>query len=144
MSAELERQLRGDEGEVLYAYQDHLGFWTLGVGRLIDHRKGGGISRAESANMLANDIESKQAEMDRKMPWWRTLDPVRQGALTNMAFQLGVDGLLGFQTTLRLIQAGQYTEASIQMLRSKWAAQTPARAKRMADQIRTGVWQYGA
>ena len=35
-------QLRRNEGEVLHAYQDHLGFWTIGVGRLIDKRKGGG------------------------------------------------------------------------------------------------------
>ena len=25
-------QLKRDEGEILHAYQDHLGYWTIGVG----------------------------------------------------------------------------------------------------------------
>ena len=33
MIDELTRQLRRDEGEVLTTYQDHLGYWTIGVGR---------------------------------------------------------------------------------------------------------------
>jgi lysozyme len=28
------------------------------------------------------------------------------------------------------------------MLSSKWANQTPARARRMSDQMRTGVWKF--
>ncbi|MFV0678197.1 hypothetical protein [Variovorax sp. tm] len=58
-----------------------------------------------------------------------------------MSFQLGVDGLLGFKHTLALIEEGNYTFAADNMLKSKWADQTPARAKRLANQMRTGVWQ---
>jgi lysozyme len=141
MIEQLTKQLRRDEGEVLHAYQDHLGFWTIGIGRLIDERKGGRISSVESANMLANDIADKMAELDRRLPWYRQLDPVRQGAIVNMAFQLGVDGLLGFTNTLGLIRQGRYPEASVQMLKSKWASQTPERALRMSKQIKEGTWQ---
>jgi len=42
---------------------------------------------------------------------------------------------------LALIEEGKYTFAADNMLKSKWAEQTPARAKRLADQMRTGVWQ---
>jgi lysozyme len=35
----LAEMLTRDEGRVRHAYQDHLGFWTIGVGRLIDQRK---------------------------------------------------------------------------------------------------------
>jgi lysozyme len=48
MVANIAEQLRRDEGEVLHAYQDKYGYWTIGVGRLIDARKGGGISVEES------------------------------------------------------------------------------------------------
>ncbi|MNL28639.1 hypothetical protein D3C87_1502920 [compost metagenome] len=58
-----------------------------------------------------------------------------------MPFQLGVDGLLGFKSTLALIEEGKYTFAADNMLKSKWAEQTPARAKRLAVQMRTGIWQ---
>ena len=58
-----------------------------------------------------------------------------------MAFQLGVEGLLAFKTTLSLIQGGNYTKAAEQMILSKWHSQTPARCERLAKQMRTGVWQ---
>ena len=59
-----------------------------------------------------------------------------------MAFQMGVDGLLGFKNTLAMIQSGRYSDAAKGMLSSLWAKQTPARAKRMSEQMRTGVWQF--
>ena len=34
--ATLKARLRLEEGEVLHAYQDSLGWWTIGVGHLID------------------------------------------------------------------------------------------------------------
>lgn len=141
MHEQLVAQLRRDEGEVLYAYQDHLGYWTLGVGRLIDQRRGGGITTEESAYLLGNDIARRAAELDRRIPWWRNLNDARQGVLLNMAFQLGVDGLMGFKNTLAMIQSGDYAGAADGMLHSLWASQTPARAQRLSAQMRTGVWQ---
>lgn len=141
MIERLEQQLRRDEGEKLHAYQDHLGFWTIGVGRLIDERRQGGITKEESAFLLNNDIQRKEKELLERAPWVNNLDPVRKGALLNMAFQLGVSGLLGFNTTMRLIREGKFEEAARQALTSRWAQQTPARAHRIAEQIRTGVWQ---
>lgn len=142
MTIELTRQLRGDEGEKLYAYLDSLGFLTIGVGRLLDQRKGGGISAAESAYLLANDIDAKTAELTAKLPWLYLLDPVRKGAMLNLAFQLGVEGLLGFRNSLELMRTGQYREAADNFLKSKWAQQTPKRARRVTEQIRTGAWVY--
>jgi len=141
MKNELTKQLRRDEYEVLTAYQDHLGFWTIGVGRLIDKRKGGGITKEESAYLLSNDIDKREAELLRRAPWTANLDPVRFGALLNMAFQMGVDGLLGFKNTMAMVRAGDYEGASEGMLQSLWATQTPERAKRISKQMKTGVWQ---
>lgn len=134
-------QLRRDEGEVLHAYQDHLGFWTLGVGRLIDKRKGGGITQSEAAYLLQNDIDKVTSQIMKRIPWAGTLDQARLGVLQNMAFQMGIDGLLKFTTTLKRIQERDYAGASQSMLDSLWAQQTPARAKRLSKQILTGVYQ---
>lgn len=142
MNAEITRLLRGDESEVLHEYKDHLGFSTIGIGRLIDKRKGGGITPEESAYLLANDIARKTAELDKRLPWWMSLDDARRGVLLSMAFQMGVDGLLGFKNTLAMIQTGDYAGAAKGMLNSLWAKQTPERAKRMAEQMRVGIWQY--
>jgi lysozyme len=143
MKTELTRQLRGDEGVKAQAYQDHLGFWTIGVGRLIDARKpGSGLRTHEIDYLLRNDIDDRIEALTRRLPWFQNLDTARQGVLLNMSFQLGVDGLLGFKNTLAMVERGEYASAARNMLLSKWADQTPDRAKRMAEQMRSGQWQY--
>ena len=102
----LTNQLRRDEGEVLHAYQDHLGFWTIGIGRLIDKRKGGGLTKDEAAYLLGNDIARFTTALRTRLPWFGRLDEARQGVLANMAFQMGVEGLLGFRNTLGMIERG--------------------------------------
>lgn len=142
MNEKITRVLRGEEGEILHVYPDHLGFATLGVGRLVDERKGGGISLVESAYLLANDIESKTEEVTRRIPWMKSLDPVRQSVLILMSFQMGTDGVLGFVNTLKMIRAGDYNGAARGMLNSLWARQTPDRAYRLSEQMRLGEFQY--
>lgn len=134
-------QLIRDEGVVLHAYQDHLSFWTIGIGRLIDKRKGGGISLAEARFLLDNDIVRVSNEVRRALPWSEKLDEERFGVLLNMAFQMGIAGLLGFKNTLAMIERGDYKAAARGMLNSKWAKQTPARCKRLSIQMETGEFQ---
>lgn len=146
MIYQLTKQLHRDEGEVKdggkhVVYEDHLGYATLGYGRLVDHRRGGGITDEEADYLLANDIQNRKEQLSYRLPWFGKLNEARQGALINMAFQLGVNGLLAFKQTLALLQAGKYQEAARECLRSNWANQTPQRAQRVAKQIETGKWQ---
>lgn len=137
----LREMLIREEGLVRHAYQDHVGYWTIGVGRLIDKRKGGGLTEAECHFLLDNDIAAKTREVRDALPWIDQLNDARQAVLIGMAFQMGTDGLLGFHNTLAAVRAGLWDEAHEGILRSKWATQTPERAKRMAEQMRTGEWQ---
>lgn len=141
MIEELTKQLRRDEGVKRSAYQDHLGFWTIGVGRLIDIRKGGGLRDSEIDALLANDIADRVHALTDALPWFTSLDGARQGVLLNMAFQMGTHGLLAFTTTLAHIRAGRYDDASKAMLNSRWAKQTPMRAMRLAQQMESGSWR---
>jgi lysozyme len=141
MKERLTKQLRRDEGERFSAYQDHLGYWTIGVGRLIDARRGGVISAEESAYLLSNDIDSRIKSLEKHLPWFNDLDEARRGALVNMAFQMGINGLLGFKNTLEAVRTGNYEQAAKGMRESKWYTQTPNRAERIAKQMETGEWQ---
>lgn len=141
MISSITEQLMRDEGCVLHAYDDSLGYATLGVGRLIDQRKGGGITAEEAAYLLANDIRRKTAEVIAALPWAEHMDPVRFAVLVSMAFQLGIAGLLGFKNTLTLIQGGNFDQAADNMVMSKWHSQTPARCERLAKQMKLGAWQ---
>jgi lysozyme len=132
-------ELRRDEGVVRHAYQDSLGYWTIGVGRLIDRRRGGGLSEDEIDQLLWNDVMRVEAGLDRRIAWWRKLDPVRRRVLVNMAFNLGVEGLMGFVRTLKAVEDGRWADAAAGMLASKWARQVGVRAERLAGMMRTGT-----
>ncbi len=145
MITSLVEQLKRDEGEKKksgrhVAYQDHLGYLTLGYGRLIDERRGGGLSDAEAEYLLDNDIGACKQALQVRLPWFVSLSETRQAALINMAFQLGVNGLLQFKKTLSLIEKKEYHKASKEMMDSLWARQTPSRAMRVSRQLRTGEW----
>lgn len=145
MRNELRKQLEKDEDRRRHVYKDSRGFWTIGVGRLVDDRfPSSGLREEEITFLFNNDVEERISQLTHALPWFQDLDDVRKGALLNMAFQLGIEGLLKFHCTLALMHTGKYTEASAEMMRSDWATQTPARAARMAKQVRTGEWQYAA
>lgn len=128
-------QLRLHEGERLKPYRCTAGKLTIGVGRNLDDR---GITSDESAYLLNNDIDSHWIELLEHLPWVETLDEVRQRVMLDMAFNLGISGLLTFRRTLGHIKAGDYALASSAMLNSLWAKQVGQRAKRLAAMMKTG------
>ena len=68
------------------------------------------------------------------------LDEARTAVLVSMAYQIGVAGLAQFKNTLYLIESKRFEDAAVAMLQAKWAKQTPNRAKRHAEQMRSGLW----
>lgn len=131
-------ELERDEGLRLKPYRDTVGKLTIGVGRNLDDV---GISEEEARQLLANDVERTVAGLDAALPWWRQLDPVRGRVIVNMAFNVGVDGLLKFHNTLAAVQTGNYVGAANGMLSSRWATQVGERAKRLSAMMATGEAQ---
>ncbi len=64
----------------------------------------------------------------------------RRDVLISMAYQMGVPGLTGFKNTLAMIADGNFDGASRGMLNSLWAKQTPERARRHAEVMRSGSY----
>lgn len=135
---DMRQELIRDEGRVLHAYPDSESYLTLGVGRCIDVRVGGGISLEESEILLNNDILGVIESLTERLPWFENLDQVRQRVLINMAFNLGVSRLMKFSDTLDAIKRGKYELAAIHMLDSRWAHQVGTRAKRLSNMMKLG------
>lgn len=128
-----------DEGVVLHAYTDHLGYATIGAGRLIDKRRGGGISYAEAMHLLSNDIDKFERGVLERFPWVQQLDDVRQVAIYNLAFNLGIEGLAKFGNTLEAIKRGDWEAAARGLRGSLWYRQVQrSRSTRIIDMIRSG------
>ena len=138
----LTAELRRDEGVRYSPYKDTKGIDTVGVGHNLRARPIPDatypLTDAQVNQMLADDLAEVFAGLDARLPWWDGLTVARQRVLANMAFNLGVDGLLAFKNTLQAIQRGHYELAKVNMLKSRWAAQVGARAKRLADMIVSG------
>lgn len=136
--SKMQADLIYDEGMELKAYKDHLGFLTIGVGRLIDGRKGGGLTEQEALYLLNNDIEKCERWLSDNLPWFNAASEPRQRGLINMAFQLGFRGLLGFKNSLKLMSEGNWVEAGDNLRQSLWYKQTPKRAERVIKLIVNG------
>ena len=128
-----------EEGFSPYAYSDSLGYMTIGYGRCIDKRKGPGISRYEAGVLLENNIRAALIFLKQEISFFDSLPDGVARALVNMAYQLGVAGVLKFKKMLAALEKKDWKEAAAQALDSEWAKQTPERAKRMAEMIGAGL-----
>ena len=138
----LAKLLISDEGWKPYAYEDTAGWLTIGVGHLIDKRKGGRISDRAILGLLEEDIAEKSLDLDRAFPWWRALSPARQAVLLSMAFNMGLGSLKRFTKMLAATEAGNFHDASAALLASPlWISQVGiGRVSRLARMLEVGEW----
>jgi lysozyme len=127
--------LERDEGVRLKPYLDTVGKTTIGIGRNLTDN---GITAAEARVLLQNDLFRVANELDRVAPWWREMSQVRQNALVNMAFNLGMPRLLTFKKMMLALENGNFETAWAEAMGSKWAAQVGERANRIADSFIKG------
>ena len=125
--------------------QSHAGICESQLQRIVNDglNCGDGICTSTASSDDAAEGQGagrSDAEVAKALPWISGLNGARQAVLVGMAFQMGTEGLLKFKNTLAMVQAGDYEGAAKGMLQSLWARQTPARAKRMSDQMKTGEW----
>lgn len=131
-------QITRHEGYRRSAYQDSKGYWTIGIGRLIDKKLNGGLTLEEAQYLLQNDLDRCAKELNEKLPWWSELSENRQYVLLNMCFNLGITKLLTFKNTLKMVRESNYEGAAKGMLNSLWAKQVGKRANELAEQMRKG------
>ncbi|MCI7362356.1 MAG: glycoside hydrolase family protein [Campylobacter sp.] len=94
------------------------------------------MSKEVAEKILDIKITKFKKQIYNALPWLTYAPMDIQDALCEMAYQMGVAGLLGFKNTLAMIKAKRYSEAAENMLKSKWATQTPKRAREIANLVR--------
>lgn len=118
--AALRQQLIRHEGLKLKPYLCPSGKLTIGVGRNLEAR---GISPDEAAILLDNDITDTIRQLSRALPGFMDLDAWRKRGLADIAFTVGVAGLLKFKKMLAFLWKGDYASAAREATDSRWAAQ---------------------
>lgn len=132
------------EGSSSTPYLDSRGIETVGVGHnLVANPLPGEtypMSPERIQEVLAQDLQIVVIGLTNALPWVSDLDPVRQAVLFDMAFNLGVEGLLKWPNTLRAVQEGRWQDAADSMMGSLWANQVGPRAVEDAMMMETGEW----
>lgn len=108
---------------------------TIGVGRLLTDDRG--ITEDEVMLLLKNDLAwvAKKAE---SYGFWNRLDSARQMVIMGMIFNMG-NRFDQFKKMIAALEVGDYQEASVQMMDSRWAKIVKGRAVELSEQMKTGV-----
>ena len=96
------------------------------------------LPREAALAVLDWDIADTTEKLMLRLPWMESLDAVRQKVLIDMAFNLGVPGLMKFKNTLRAVREARYSDAAAGMTASLWFKQTKSRALRLRRMMLTG------
>lgn len=137
--AKLASTLRVEEGCRLTAYLDSAGVITVGYGHNLQAHP---IPQALADQWLAEDVAAATRDVEGTFPWVKTLDEVRQRAIVDLCFNLGINGLLKFSRaggTLEAVRQGQYDVAATRLLSNeRWVSEVGLRAERIAAMLRFG------
>lgn len=116
----LKAGLRKREGVRPRPYVDTRGQVTIGVGHNLTAH---GLTARAIEFVLDEDVIEATGELDRWLPWWQELDDVRGRVLAELAFNMGVGTLLGFNRMLRHLRLGEFAAAADELGLSAWARQ---------------------
>lgn len=128
------KRLMEDEGFRGKPYLCTSGKVTIGYGFNLDDWP---LSPAECLPILKARVERVRVDLANRIGFFYSLPERAQDVLVNMAYQMGINGVLAFKQTLGYLRDRRWQDAADEMLRSDWATQTPERARRLAAVIRS-------
>ena len=135
------KSVKQHEGYRNKVYLDSLGKRTVGVGHLCvedhweDNRE---YSEKYLMKILKDDLKNAIEGAERLLKGCPILDSLAREIVIEMVFQLGETGVSKFKNMLKALEEGpHYKTAAIEMLDSRWAKQTPNRAKKMSNSMKS-------
>ena len=139
------RPVEADEGCKLTAYPDpitHADPWTIGYGATGPDIKEGTVwTQQQADDDLVERVDELAQQLAAHLPWLAALNPVRQDVLINIAYNIGLAGLLRWPVTLGAVGHGDYVTAAADIRNNKvWASQVHDRCTRCAKAMETASW----
>ena len=131
---DLLESIKKHEGYRARVYDDSLGIPTIGYGFAIKDLV---LEEDLCDEILLRKLRKLGRSVMGKFPFFDSLPSDCKDVLMEMCYQLGVTGVSKFKKALKAMEDGDWEKAADEMLDSKWAKQTPNRAKEMSDIIRS-------
>ena len=126
--------IKKNEGYVKMVYKDSLGIDTIGYGFAIKDLE---LDEDICDEILLRKLKDLEKQVNRKFGWFKYMPPNIKDVVMEMSYQLGVTGFSKFKKTIAFLQDKQWQEASVEMLDSLWAKQTPNRAKALSEIVKS-------
>ncbi len=133
MANNLIDSIKQHEGYVGIVYKDSLGIDTIGYGFAIKDLE---LDQDICDIILERKIKALKDMVECKFTWYRYMPQEIKDVVLEMCYQLGVTGFSKFKKTISFLQNKQFHDASIEMLDSRWATQTPHRAKELSNRVK--------
>ena len=130
---ELIESIKKHEGYVGVVYKDSLGIDTIGYGFAIKDLE---LDADVCDIILERKLKDLEHRIKLKFDWYKYMPQEIKDIVTEMCYQLGVTGFSKFKKTIAYLQNKEWKNASIEMLDSRWAKQTPNRAKEMSNRVK--------
>ena len=127
-------QLKIHEGYKPKVYKCTAGVDTIGVGFAIKDLE---LSEEVCDLILQEKLEALEERFEKKFDWFKTSPIEVRNVMLNMAYQLGFRGFCKFKKTIAYLEDAEWEKASVEMLDSKWAKQTPNRARELSEIIKS-------
>ena len=127
-------QLKIHEGYKPAVYKCTAGVDTIGIGFAI---KDLNLSEEVCELILTEKLEALEERFEKKFDWFQESPVEVRNVMLNMAYQLGFAGFCKFKKTIAYLEEAEWEKASEEMLDSRWAKQTPNRAKELSEIIKS-------
>ena len=121
--------IKESEGFVKHVYDDSLGIPTIGYGFAI---KDLDLDEDIASEILSRKVSRLINKVDGKFDWFNEANDKIKEVVVEMCYQLGLGGFSKFKRTISYFANKDYIKASVEMLDSKWATQTPNRANKLS------------
>ena len=125
--------IKQHEGYRSKVYDDSLGIPTIGYGFAIKDLE---LDRDICDIILERKVKDLKDRVSNKFSWYKYMPQEIKDIVLEMCYQLGVYGFSCFKKTIAYLQDKQWEEASVEMLDSRWAEQTPHRARELSNRVK--------
>ena len=140
MTSHLLNAVKLSEGFRERVYKDTLGIDTIGYGFAIKDLV---LDEDLAEIILRRKLDKLIDHADKKFKFLKDMPTEVQDVIYEMCYQLGITGVSKFKKTLAYLENYEFKMASVEMLDSRWATQTPNRAKKLSDIVRKASIKKG-
>ena len=131
---DLLNRIKHHEGYRSRVYKCTEGYDTIGYGFAIKDLE---MDEDIAEEILMRKVEKLIKRVRARFDWLDSVPHEVQGVLVEMSYQMGLSGVSKFKKALHAMQMFQWKLAATELLDSRWAKQTPNRAKELSDIIRS-------